>query len=811
MSNITDFIKNELYPSLFEAIDRALPEHNFKQYAGGWRSKTYLNGSPHKDRLDKTIVTKKAISYILEQGGESLSIVDYVIKRDGVEFIQAVNSLAKIVGLQLPENPNINPEEYKKYKEKVNILEDCNSYFNYCLEKSTGAEPIRNYLKTRGYSEEEVKNMELGFIPSQESLFKYLRETKNHSQSSINESVKLNKGIGSTHQLTITYRSGGSIKGFVVRTIVGATPKYLVSTGLKRGDSFFNLSALKGDKDLVVVEGYLDSLISEAKGINNVVALGGAKITTGQIKGALQRGAKSFTLCLDTDEAGKEGVLQTIEVILAEGVNRVYIVSLPEVNGEKTDPDSLIKESGVEALKEAIKDAIPYYEYKLNETLNKYSKIEEVENGLTSKVMDSLLDEIIETSIKIKDPTDRDRYKTLFTSLEPIKKYGITAESLDITLDNLTSSRDKENQTKELNRVLTDATKLKDKGDTKKALDFLDKGLKEVKLRDKATEFSRLLKTTTESEIKERQSRKPESLNTGYTIGGEDLLLPSSAISVLAAPTSHGKTTFLTNLALNVSNNYPNKEVYLFSYEEDADSVLTNTLNTHLDINLNKSNSSNRSLIKNYFATGSTDYIASKNIEYFKAKKEEFFKGVIESKRLNIHYCDYNVDTLIDAIRYLRKNTNIGAVFIDYIQLLNLPQGKYKTYSRQEEMKTICRALNAVAVDTGLPIILGAQFNRSVKNQMHLHPTNMGEAGDIERIANLIIGFWNNSFKAVGTDGELNEIKKKGIDKEGAIYAEILKNRVGRVGLNELLEFTGNTGKIKNMDNHNNTSNISLD
>ena len=139
--------------------------------------------------------------------------------------------------------------------------------------------------------------------------------------------------------------------------------------------------------------------------------------------------------------------------------------------------------------------------------------------------------------------------------------------------------------------------------------------------------------------------------------------------------------------------------------------------------------------------------------------------------------------------------TKPGAIFIDYIQLLNLPEGKYKTYSRQEEIKEICIALKDVAVETGLPIILGAQFNREVVNQLRIHATKIGEAGDIERIANLIVGFWNNNFKPLATDGELREI---GSITPDTLYTTILKNRGGRVGLEETLSFNGNTGKIKN-------------
>lgn len=804
MSTITDWIKYELYPTLFESIDRALPEHNFKRYPGGWRSKTYLDGSPHKNRADKTVVTKKAPGYILEQGGDVLSLVDYVIKRDGVEFIQAVKTLADEVSLQLPKG-EFNQESYQRYKDQARLLEYCNSYFIDCLENSTGADEVKvkvkAYLSSRGYLDEDVKAMELGYIPDQDKLFEYLL-SKGYSQSLIDEVVKLHKGIGSTHRLTIPYRSGGSIKGFKFRTIGDATPKYLNSKGLDRLGGFFNLSGIKGDKDVVIVEGELDSLSATARGVENVVATGGNSIASDQVKDAIRRGAKSFTLCLDT-EPGKEEetakrITSAIKVILGEGVNRIYIVNLPSSGDKKVDPDSIIKESGVESFKQAIKEALPYYEYKLQETLNKYvNNIVEAQGYLTKKDEDRLLDEVVETASQIPDATDRDRYKKLFTSLEDIQDLGITEESLSITVDRLTSTRDKEAQAKEFKKLLSEATQLQDKGETDKALELLDSKVKEVKLKDKATEFSNLLKPITESEIKERQANKPESLNSGYNIGGEPLLLPSGAISILTAPTSHGKTTFLINLALNVAQEYPDKETYLFSYEEDGDSILINTLNTYLDEEIS---SNNRRTLKSYFTTGSTEYIKSQSRECFKAIKDKFFRELIETRRLNIHYSSYNSDTLIEAIRYLHKHAKPGAIFIDYIQLLNLPEGKYKTYSRQEEIKEICIALKDVAVETGLPIILGAQFNREVVNQLKIHATKIGEAGDIERIANLIVGFWNNNFKPLATEGELNEINNKGATTPNTLYTTILKNRGGKVGLEEILSFNGNTGKVKNRE-----------
>jgi DNA primase catalytic core len=807
MSNITDWIKYELYPTLFESIDTALPEFSFKKRGRNWISSNKLKITGEEgDSIGKVYVWETAPGFIKDFTRETSSIVDYIIKRDGVEFIQAVKTLAEVVGLQLPKDENFNQESYQRYKDQATLLEDCNSYFAYCLEKSTGADEVRAYLSSRGYSDEDVKAMELGYIPDQEKLFKHLL-SKGYSQSLIDASLQTTRegeykplviGIGSTHRLTIPYRSGGSIKGFKFRNLEPIGMRYLNSTGLDRLGGFFNLSGIKGDKDVVIVEGELDSLSATARGVENVVAPGGSSIASDQVRDAIKRGAKSFTLCFDTEpgkeeETGKR-ITTAIEVILGEGVNRVYIVTLPDSGGAKTDPDRLIKESGVEAFREALRGALPYYEYKLQETLNKYGRIEE-ERGLQPKDIDRLLDEVVETASQMPDATDRDRYKKLFTSLEAIKGLGISEESLSITVDRLTSTRDKEAQAKEFKKLLSEATQLQDKGETDKALELLDSKVKEVKLQDKATEFSSLMKPIKEEEIRERQANKPESLNSGYTIGGEPLLLPSGAISILTAPTSHGKTTFLINMALNVAQSNPDTETYLFSYEEDGDSILINTLNTYLDEEIS---SNNRRTLKSYFTTGSTEYIKSQSRDHFTATKDRFFKELIETRRLNIHYSSYNSDTIIEAIRYLHKHAKPGAIFIDYIQLLNLPEGKYKTYSRQEEIKEICIALKDVAVETGLPIILGAQFNREVVNQLRLHATKIGEAGDIERIANLIVGFWNNNFKPLATDGELSDINNKGATTPDTLFATILKNRGGRVGLEEILSFNGNTGRIKN-------------
>ena len=158
MSNITDWIKQELYPSLSESIDIALPELQFTRRSGKWISPLNRDGSkPKKSRRDKTVVSIKAPGWIIENGERgSISLIDYVMQRDGVEFIQAVKALAEIAGIEIPARGDIDQESYQKYSNQATLLEDCNSYFIYCLENAKGAEEVRGYITGRGYTEEDI-------------------------------------------------------------------------------------------------------------------------------------------------------------------------------------------------------------------------------------------------------------------------------------------------------------------------------------------------------------------------------------------------------------------------------------------------------------------------------------------------------------------------------------------------------------------------------------------------------------------------------------------------------------------------------
>ena len=134
-----------------------------------------------------------------------------------------------------------------------------------------------------------------------------------------------------------------------------------------------------------------------------------------------------------------------------------------------------------------------------------------------------------------------------------------------------------------------------------------------------------------------------------------------------------------------------------------------------------------------------------------------------------------------------------------------MPPGEVKRNgSRQEELKEICLQLKDAAIDTGLPIILAAQFNREVTAPHHLHPTNIADAADIERIANTLLGLWNygklpdptkfTKQEASDYNAKLNKYKK-------CIEVQLLKSRdMATGGEPAIWEYNGNTGKLTHQE-----------
>ncbi|CDZ80176.1 Replicative DNA helicase [Candidatus Rubidus massiliensis] len=277
---------------------------------------------------------------------------------------------------------------------------------------------------------------------------------------------------------------------------------------------------------------------------------------------------------------------------------------------------------------------------------------------------------------------------------------------------------------------------------------------------DTSGAFQYLLQLTSEEQICEEIKNTSPGISVGFNIGDIEIKIPGGAVSIIAAPTSHGKTTQLINFSLGALN-FPGQEdksVYFFSYEESRSAIVSLFLNTYIGEPLSQNN---RESIKSFFRIGDMRYMSSEGRprEIFLGKKKTFFESLINSGRLNIFYSEMTTQELVAAIRFLKKNTNVGLICIDYMQLLRLGFSSFGG-SRQEELKQVCLLLKDCAIETGLPILLAAQFSRQVTCEADLSPIYISEAGDIERVANMIIGFWNRNFDGFTREGNKSKMEK---------------------------------------------------
>ena len=780
--------KEDLYASLFDRIPDALPEHNWTEDRRGWRSKAYLDGSPHRDRPDKTRVLKAQPGYIFEEGGDRKSLVDYVMERDGLSFIDAGKKLSAIAGIPFPSLDVKDQDAYRRAQQRTSLLEEAASYMSWSLLNASGkkVDAVRSYLQEqRGYSMEDVEAMGLGYLPGWDKLKEHL-VGKGYTEAEVEEALSIDQDgrLGDTHTLAIPYRTGSRIQGYAFRTVTGAEPKYLNSAGMDRKAGLFNLSPLKGMKDLVVVEGYLDALHATVKGLENVVAVGAANLGPEHVQDAIAKGAQAVTLCFDADQGGSKGTDQALEVLRSFPSLKVYVAQLP-AGAEKMDPDQLIREQGVDALRTVIASAISAWEYELGKLLEPFAQGE-----LQPKEEEELIRRAVVTANDIADPIHRDRFTSAF--LFQVEGLGVTKESLDAVAKDLRYQRKREEEKKAVEVLLKAVGKDLDAGSPGAAIDRLGAGLQDLRTVRGA---GLVLPVTYEGWLESMKHSLP-ALRTGYPSLDAIARIPQAAVTLVAGRPSHGKTTVMFNLLLSMAEVYPTKRFLFFTYEEPSAHILTKLLNRTLGIDLQHLYSeyeahTNYGYLKGYLRQGRADI---PEVEVAKAK----LRDLLDSQRIQVVDGNHSVEELDGILGgMMKQGREVGAVFLDYIQRMSTSSPKAQ--DKRTEIAHISDQVLQIAKRTGLPLILGAQINRDAGKENAggkvKKPAldNLKEAGNLEEDANLVLSVFNLSREQDPPDGN-------SWGREVELELTTLKNRDGEPNAKAAITFDRWTGVMREKD-----------
>ena len=291
-------------------------------------------------------------------GGDALS---FLMRFKGVTFPEAVTEAAQTLGLPLAHTHGSSTAPFAAVAETAATL------FASWLWGRDG-QPGRAYLHERGITEETARRFRLGFHPNNPTLLvRSLGATG--LQRDAASAIGLITHKGGQWRGTMCGRlmfpimdAHGRVRGFGARTLSQRGPKYLNSSdsplfhkrqllyGLAQG-----LSAIRTQKEAIMVEGYIDVLALHQAGFPCAVSPLSTTLTRSQLT-LLRPHVDQLTLLFDGDRAGAQGVVRTLVPAEAAGVPTA-VVTLPP--GQ--DPDSYLATKSRAALENVLSQAQPLH------------------------------------------------------------------------------------------------------------------------------------------------------------------------------------------------------------------------------------------------------------------------------------------------------------------------------------------------------------------------------------------------------------------------------------------------------------------
>ncbi len=338
------------------------------------RGKNYVCVCPfHDDHSPSMSVSEEKQIYKCFSCGATGNVFTFVSEFENVSFIEAVSIVANKCGMELSKNAYIS-NFTPAFSEEKEIMELSQKFFANNLRTSVGEVAI-NYLKERGIDEEIIKEFGIGLsLDSNDSLYNLLIK-KNYDSKKLLEIGLVNSVNGKIYDMfsrRITFPlwdKDGNIVGFSARVYRGEkdVSKYMNSREskiFKKGETLYNYhnakTIAKREKEIIVVEGFMDAIRIASIGLKNVVALQGTAMTNEQIQ-LLKKLRVKVILCLDNDNAGLTATLNNGEELVKNDIETFVI----RLSGKK-DPDEYILANGGESFIHNVNNPLTFFEFKMN-------------------------------------------------------------------------------------------------------------------------------------------------------------------------------------------------------------------------------------------------------------------------------------------------------------------------------------------------------------------------------------------------------------------------------------------------------------
>ena len=317
--------------------------------------------------------------------GASGNVLSFIMEYDGIEFVDAIETLAEQLSIEVPREENgfgkKQQSSYVDRKDLYQLMADIAVFYQQQLRSHKNSQQVINYLKGRGLSGQTVKHFQIGYAP----------DGWNEVRKRFAVSAELEKQLIEAGMLISKEKSGsydrfrdrlmfpihdrrGRVIGFGGRVLGEDEPKYLNSPEtplFHKGKELYGLyqvkQAHKEIKRVLVVEGYMDVVALGQFDIDYVVASLGTSTTAEHIQ-QLFRHTSEVICCFDGDKAGKTAAWRALENALPFIQDGRTLRFMFLADGE--DPDSYVQKEGKEAFENLIEQALPLSDFLFQHLLN---------------------------------------------------------------------------------------------------------------------------------------------------------------------------------------------------------------------------------------------------------------------------------------------------------------------------------------------------------------------------------------------------------------------------------------------------------
>ena len=302
--------------------------------------------------------------------------IGFLMAYDNLEFPEAVEALAEMMGLEVPRETTGIPERKDDNEELYSILREADQIYRATLR---GNDRAIAYLKKRGIDGPTAGRFGIGYAPDAwDTVLKQLGTSDARIAKLLQAGLVVANDSGRKYDrfrdrimFPIRNSPRGQIIGFGGRVLDSGEPKYLNSPEtpvFRKGHELYGLYEARQTpgrpKQIIVTEGYLDVASLVQYGIENAVATLGTATTAENLR-RLTRLTDRILFCFDGDRAGRAAAWRALETALPYGGGTLELKFLLLPEGD--DPDSFVRTKGADAFRALAEKAAPLSDFLVNE------------------------------------------------------------------------------------------------------------------------------------------------------------------------------------------------------------------------------------------------------------------------------------------------------------------------------------------------------------------------------------------------------------------------------------------------------------